>query len=304
MRKLVVSSFPSLMALLLVANAMFAQGNPAKPQTSAPHDISGILRILGPGVTGARFNSVGGGASHPSLSNDRPPLTAWGKETWSKTRPSGRQSKLAYVYLPDQKDWNDPLFLCDPAGYPRTGGGNSLVRMVQTPDEVLQFFERDHFFRDLWTDGRKLPGDNAKPRWYGYSIAHWEGDTFVVESNRFDERTWVDMQGSIHSDQMRLVERYKVLDPDHLEFTMTLTDPKAYTAPWSSGKTQIMERLDNSDGVSASTWGKRPDGKQYGDIREDFCVYSDEHFFWVNDDPLGLGNNFGDALTGADKNKK
>jgi hypothetical protein len=304
MRKLLASTFFILIAALLCATTLSAQDNAAKAKTSAPHDISGIWRILGPGMTTANFNSVGGGASHPIFGGTRPPLTAWGKEKWSQTRPSAQRPPLSFVFLPDQKDWNDPLFLCDPSGYPRTGGGNSLVRIVQTPDEVLQFFERDHFWRDLWTDGRKLPGENAKPRWYGYAIAHWEGNTLVVESNDYDERAWVDRAGSIHSTQMRLVERYKVLDRDHMEFTMTLTDPKAYTAPWSSAKPQLMQRLDNSDGVSPNIWGKRPDGKPYGDIREDPCVYSDEHSFWEVDNPLGLGNNFGKEVAGPHKNKK
>jgi hypothetical protein len=304
MRKLLVSSCFVFLAAFVCSRPLSAQGNAPK-ETSAPHDISGIWRMLGPGVpiTGANSGRAGG-STHPTLSNDRPPLTPWGMEKWSQTRPSGRRTKLAYVYLPNQKDWNDPLFLCDPAGYPRTGGGNSLVRMVQTSDEVIQFFERDHFWRDLWTDGRKLPGDNTKKRWYGYAVAHWEGDTLVVESSGYDERTWLDLQGSIHSDQMRLVERYKVVDRDHLEFTMTLTDPKAYTAPWSSAKPQFMERLENSDGVSQSTWGNRPNGKPYGDIREDGCIYSDEHSFWEVDDPLGLGNNFGKDVVAGDKNKK
>jgi len=166
---------------------------------------------------------------------------------------------MAYVFLPEQKDWNDPLFVCDPAGYPRTGGGNTVYRFVQLPNEVLEFFERDRIWRDLWTDGRKLPGKDAKPRWYGYSAGHWEGDTFVVESAGFDDRAWLDRAGSIHSDEMRLEERYKVLDRDHLEFSMTLNDPKAYTAPWVGPK-QLMEWLVVSDGVAPGVWGKKPTG--------------------------------------------
>ena len=113
-------------------------------------------------------------------------------------------------------------------------------------------------------------------------------------------RTWLDRQGSIHSDQMHLEERYKVLDRDHIEFSMTLTDPKAYTTPWAGPK-QTMERMESSDGVAPGIWGKRPNGKPYEDIREDYCVYSEEHSFWINDDPTGLGNNFGDVLTGTEK---
>ena len=96
---------------------------------------------------------------------------------------SGRRTPLPYGFFPDQKDWNDPIQWCDPAGYPRnlwyTGGGRGNLRIIQTPTEVLQFFERDHIWRDLWTDGRKLPED-PEPRWFGYSTAHWEGHTFVV----------------------------------------------------------------------------------------------------------------------------
>lgn len=289
MRYRTVGAFVVVMALWAFPSFVAAQARP---------DISGIWRMLDPGQTRARAATVGAGASHPTFTNERPPLTPWGQMQWSQTRASGRKSKLAYAYFPNQKDWNDPLFVCDPAGYPRVGGGNTLFRFVQLSNEVAEFFERDRVWRDLWTDGRKLPGNNAKPRWYGYSVAHWEGDTFVVESSGFDDRTWLDWFGSVHSGQMQLVERYKVLDKDHLEFEMILTDPKTYTAPWP-GRKQLMERLENSDGVASDIWGNKPDGTPYGDIREDYCVFSEEHAFWVNDDPAGLGDNFGNAITGG-----
>ena len=62
-------------------------------------------------------------------------------------------------------------------------------RFVKLPDEFVMFFERDRVWRDIWTDGRKLPGPEAKPRWYGYATAHWDGDTLVVESSGYDERS-------------------------------------------------------------------------------------------------------------------
>ena len=68
-------------------------------------------------------------------------------------------------------------------GTPRRAG----MRFAQTADEVIQFFENGRAWRDIWTDGRKLPGDDADSRWYGYAVGHWEGDTFVVNSNNFDE---------------------------------------------------------------------------------------------------------------------
>src|SRR5213593_3313649 len=132
MRHCFVGSFVALTIVLVFAPAVQAQ-RPEKP------DVSGIWRMLAPGQTRARAATVGAGASHPTLGNDRPALTAWGQMKWSQTRAAGRNAKLAYVYLPDQKDWNDPLFLCDPAGYPRTGGGNSVYRFVQVAGEVVEF---------------------------------------------------------------------------------------------------------------------------------------------------------------------
>ncbi len=142
-----------------------------------PHDISGIWKNPG--------------GFDVALGTDRPPMTDWGKEKWSKTRASARNSPLAFGFYEDQKDWNDPLFQCDPSGYPRNLD-YSNYRFVKLPNEFVEFFERDHVWRDLWTDGRKLPGADAKPRWYGYATAHWDGDTLVVESSGYDDRTWVD----------------------------------------------------------------------------------------------------------------
>src|SRR5437867_3879265 len=68
----------------------------------------------------------------------------------------------------------------------------------------------------------------------GYSVGHWEGDVFVVQSNTFDDRTWLDHFGYPHSDEMRLEERYHRLDRDNMQLVMTLTDPSTYTKPWVS----------------------------------------------------------------------
>src|SRR6267142_2426735 len=71
--------------------------------------------------------------------------------------------------------------------------------------------------------------------WYGSSVGKWEGDTLVVESTGFDDRTWLDQSGNPYSDEMRLEERWRRVG-DTLELTLTLTDPKTYTKPWVSEK--------------------------------------------------------------------
>src|SRR6266567_2291687 len=110
------------------------------------------------------------------------------------------------------------------------------MRFAQTPDEVIQFFEDGRTWRDIWTDGRKLPGDDADSRWFGYAVGHWEGDTFVVNSNNFDEATWLDQYGSPHSDKMTVEERYRRVDHDHLEMILNITDPMAYVGTWKGDK--------------------------------------------------------------------
>ena len=71
-------------------------------------------------------------------------------------------------------------------------------------------------------------------RWYGHSVGHWEGDTLVVESIGFNDKSWMDGAGHPHSEAMHVVERYRRVDHDTLELTMTIDDPKAYTKPWLS----------------------------------------------------------------------
>ena len=268
-----MATYAALVAALALTPMLFAQngrqqqgqeGSPTKDLPFDPHDISGIWKNPG--------------GFDPVLGPDRPPMTEWGQEQWSKTRASARNSPLAFGFYQDQKDWNDPLFQCDPSGYPRNLDYSNL-KFVKLDDEFVEFFERDRVWRDLWTDGRKLPGPNAKPRWYGYATSHWEGDTLVVESSGYDERTWIDPYGSIHSDQMRIEERYRRVDHDTLEFSMTLTDPKTYTGVWG-GRNVLLSRMDSSQRVAKDVWGTRPDGTPYGDIREEFCVYSIEHSFW------------------------
>jgi hypothetical protein len=178
-----------------------------------------------------------------------------------------------------ENEWNDPLFRCDPAGYPRVMQQifGELMRFVQTRDEIIEFFEWDHTWRDIWTDGRKLQ-DDPEPRYYGFSVGHWDGDTFVVESNGFDERTWLDPYGDVHSDQMRLKEAFRRVDRDHLEWTLTVDDPKTYARPWGPSEKRIFNLVPKSPRSETQ------------ELREDFCVWSDSAGFFKDVDPTGVGD--------------
>ena len=93
-----------------------------------------------------------------------------------------------------------------------------------------------------------------------YSIGKWQGDTFVVDSAGFDERSWADSLGYPHSDAMHLQERYRRVDHDTLELTITLDDPTIYTKPWVSDRQTL----------------KLQPGQE---LEEDFCVGSEEESF-------------------------
>jgi hypothetical protein len=118
---------------------------------------------------------------------------------------------------------------------PRIMGG--AFEIIQIPGRILLYFESDHVHREVWMDGRELPKD-PDPTWYGYSVGKWDGDTLVVDTIGFNDKTWIDSWGNPHSEDMRVVERYRRVDHDTLELKMTVIDPKAYTAPLvSSPKT-------------------------------------------------------------------
>lgn len=188
-----------------------------KPAASgpAPHrDISGVWDAFGAGI------QPGGVKSHAAF-------TEWGKKMASTYKPGDGPRKVTLGQI------NDPLDGCDPAGFPRDLFFELRpVKIAQIPDQVLMLYEYQKVWRVIWTDGRALPKD-PEPRWYGYSVGHWEGDdTFVVETVGVDERTWLDNAGDPHSGDMRVEERYHRADRDTLEVTVKIDDPKAYTAPW------------------------------------------------------------------------
>jgi hypothetical protein len=126
--------------------------------------------------------------------------------------------------------YDDPTFHCDQPGLPRVALGQAPFEIIQIPGRILMFYEDFHAHRQIWMDGRSLPTD-PDPTWYGYSVGRWEGDTLLVETNGFNDKSWLDGNGHPHSDAMRVVERYRRLDHETLELTMTIDDPETYTGP-------------------------------------------------------------------------
>ena len=119
---------------------------------------------------------------------------------------------------------------CRPGG-PRHITRGGLAKIIQTPSLIVMLYE-DLAYRQIFLDGRELPRD-PNPDWMGYSVGHWEGDTLVVESAGFNDRTWLDFAGHGHTEALKMTERFRRRDFGHMDLQITLDDPKAYAKPWT-----------------------------------------------------------------------
>jgi len=105
-------------------------------------------------------------------------------------------------------------------------------QVVQTPGQVLMSWERTREYRVIPLDGRPPLPSSVKLH-MGDARGHWEGNTLVVNTANLNDWSWFDGSGSIHTDAMSLVERFTPVDPNTLKYQVTVTDPKAFTRPWT-----------------------------------------------------------------------
>ena len=128
----------------------------------------------------------------------------------------------------------DPTGLCLPVGPSRAITAPYPVYIVQAGDVVALNFEYQMTYRMIYTDGRAHPEDiRDNPEWMGHSVGRWEGETLVVETIGINDRSWLDTAGHEHSDQLRLVERFRKTGPDTIEWTATYEDPVFFTEPFT-----------------------------------------------------------------------
>ncbi len=193
---------------------------------------------------------------HASTPSGPAPRTPDGKPdlsgVWYAQRPvdPGKPEPLpwAEALLRERAENNSkdsPGAHCLPRGL-TNAGALFPYKLVQTPKLLVMLFEDDvPSHRQVFLDGRGHPKD-PNPRWMGYSSGHWEGDTLVVETTDFDDRSWLTAQGHPHTEKMRVTERFRRPDLGHLEIEITIDDPGAYAKPW------IIKRasdLDTSDDI-------------------------------------------------------
>jgi len=125
----------------------------------------------------------------------------------------------------------DPETKCYLPGVPRLTYIPLPFQIVQAHDQVLVLHEYAHAIRTIYANGTPHP-KGPIDWWLGDSRGRWEGDTFVVDSVHFNDATWFDKAGNFHSDALHVVERFTLLGPDHIDYAVTIEDPKVFTRPW------------------------------------------------------------------------
>ena len=126
----------------------------------------------------------------------------------------------------------DPETKCYEPGVPRVTYMPYPFQIVQTPSYLAILYEYNHITRHIYVDGTPHPRGPIDNWLMGDSRARWEGNTLVVDVIHFTNQTWLDRAGNFHSDALHVVERYTPTDRDHIQYEVTLEDPKVFTRPW------------------------------------------------------------------------
>jgi hypothetical protein len=148
------------------------------------------------------------------------PFTEWGEQNWKGYDPA----KFDYTAH------------CLPMGWTRQMNAPMPLEIMQEPNRIAILFEAWNTFKVIPTDGRSHP-KNVDPTWMGNSVGHWEGDTLVIDTIGFNDKTRLDTIGHPHSDQMHVVERLTRTDAMHIAYEVTVEDPKTYTKTFTNKRT-------------------------------------------------------------------
>jgi hypothetical protein len=133
----------------------------------------------------------------------------------------------------EQNSKDNPDAHCLPMGLMQFHMHPQPRKVLQTRDVIAILYEGNSGVRQIFIDGRPLPGPDAQPWWYGYSTGHWESNTLVIETAGFRDGGWLDIYGSPLTDQAKMTERWQRLNYGSMQVDITIDDPKAYTKPFS-----------------------------------------------------------------------
>ncbi len=197
----------AIAAAPLAAQPQSEQGNTWESIAKLP-DFGGLWEVGGGGPRG-------GGAEPPSFT---PEYAA---------KLAEFQAATARGEIEDGPSAN-----CVPNGMPSIMTQPYPIEFLFTPGKVTILIEAYAQWRQIFTDGREHPED-PDLTFNGHSIGHWEGGTLVVDTVGFTTDTAIGNQGQRHSEKMRIVERFRLAEPDRLEVQTTIHDEEALTKPWT-----------------------------------------------------------------------
>ena len=181
----------------------------------------------------------------PRMANGKPDLSGiWlggpGLNTSRGGRRPGAAPPMPPPYIPSllpkvqalaKDNEADPEVHCFMLGTPRVTGWPFPFKIIQSPKETVILYEAMRIFRDIPTDGR---GHRAEldETYMGDSVGHWEGDTLVVDVTGFNDKTYIVGGGTIHSNQLHVVERYTPTSDGRIRYEAVVDDPKVLTRTW------------------------------------------------------------------------
>jgi hypothetical protein len=218
--------FPAafLLALLSGAAQSAAPVTPAAPPKPTPRLADGKVDLGGNGVWDQTW-----------ITNFERQLV--GRPTGIQNVPFLPWSKAMYDYVQTTQNAYDPQGFCLPPGGPRAFATPYPIEFLQQKDRIIIIFEGGaHVWREIHMDGRKHPSKDAlNPTYFGDAIGRWEGDTLIVDTVGFNERTWLGFNGFFHTDELHTVERFTRPNYGTLRYEVTIDDPGAYSEPWTMG---------------------------------------------------------------------
>jgi hypothetical protein len=190
-----------------------------------------------PGQTAAAKASS---SAIPRLANGKPDFNGvWQRPYVPDMSKGGSPIPYTPEYAQIFKDYDPAKFdytgRCLPQGLTRSMNSPFPIRIVQTPDIFTILYEAWNVFEIVHTDGRVHPKD-PDPLWFGDRVGSWDGDTLVIDTIGFNDKTNLDTVGHPHSDALHTIERFTRTDDKHIAYEITLEDSKAFTKPWKNNR--------------------------------------------------------------------
>jgi len=199
---------------VIAVNGVRDENLPPPPEGPAPRFYDGKPDLSGVWLSGNySFSNMGGPL----------PLQPWAQKVMEDRRATQVR--------------DDPEAKCLPAGVPRITP--YPFKIIQAPKVIAMLFEGNvHSYRQLFLD--RGHDKDLDPSWMGESIASWQGNTLVVDTVNFNDKTWLNGAGAPHSDKLHVTERYSRPDLGHLDVEITMEDPGAFTKPHTFKRSHVL----------------------------------------------------------------